>query len=251
YAEMWAQDAATMYGYAAASAAATVLAPFQQPPQTADPAGRSAQAAAVTEAVNTPAGQTRATVAQLLAALPQRLHALATGAGTNTPAAGPATALTSPSILTAFADFNALSGPINPAWNISYMVFSAGRFGTGYTLLSRQLAKGERVNPAFRAGETLPPPDARGPVLARLGTAAPVGKLSVPQSWVTANAADPSNGPVVLEHTGFQAAPAATGAQPVPNMLGGMPKGRSETSGSFVLRNGRRRFQMPRPLYGG
>lgn len=46
YGEMWAQDAAAMYSYAAASAAATGLAPFQQPPQVGNPAGPVSQAAA-------------------------------------------------------------------------------------------------------------------------------------------------------------------------------------------------------------
>lgn len=46
YGEMWAQDAAAMYSYAAASAAATGLTPFQQPPQTSNPAGPLSQAAA-------------------------------------------------------------------------------------------------------------------------------------------------------------------------------------------------------------
>jgi PPE-repeat protein len=46
YAEMWAQDAAAMYGYAAGSAAATQLTAFTPPPQTTDPAAQSAQTAA-------------------------------------------------------------------------------------------------------------------------------------------------------------------------------------------------------------
>lgn len=47
YSEMWAQDAAAMYAYAAASAAATGLTPFQNPPQTSNPAGPASQAASV------------------------------------------------------------------------------------------------------------------------------------------------------------------------------------------------------------
>ncbi len=46
YGEMWAQDAAAMYSYAASSAAATGLAPFTEPPQTSNPAGPAGQAAA-------------------------------------------------------------------------------------------------------------------------------------------------------------------------------------------------------------
>jgi PPE-repeat protein len=50
YAEMWAQDAAAMSGYATASAAATTLTPFSSPKQTTNPAGLAAQAAAVAQA---------------------------------------------------------------------------------------------------------------------------------------------------------------------------------------------------------
>jgi len=46
YAEMWAQDAVAMYTYAAASATATGLTPFQAPPQTSNPAGLAGQTAA-------------------------------------------------------------------------------------------------------------------------------------------------------------------------------------------------------------
>ena len=45
YAEMWAQDAAAMYGYAGSSAAATTLTPFTSPPPTTNPAGQSAAVA--------------------------------------------------------------------------------------------------------------------------------------------------------------------------------------------------------------
>ncbi|GAB3025064.1 PPE family protein [Mycobacterium bourgelatii] len=44
YAEMWAHDAAVMFTYAAASAAASTLAPFAQPAQAADPASSAAGA---------------------------------------------------------------------------------------------------------------------------------------------------------------------------------------------------------------
>lgn len=50
YAEMWAQDAAAMYGYATTSAAARQLTPFSSPQQTTNPAGLAAQNAAVTQA---------------------------------------------------------------------------------------------------------------------------------------------------------------------------------------------------------
>ena len=51
YGEMWAQDAAAMYGYAGSSAAAVTLTPFDQPVETTNPAGPGAQALAVTQAI--------------------------------------------------------------------------------------------------------------------------------------------------------------------------------------------------------
>lgn len=47
YAEMWAQDAAAMYEYAAGSAAACAVTPFTPPPDTTDEAGVARQAAVV------------------------------------------------------------------------------------------------------------------------------------------------------------------------------------------------------------
>lgn len=50
YGEMWAQNAATMYGYAGSSAAATQVTPFTAPPPTTTAAGPAGQAAAVASA---------------------------------------------------------------------------------------------------------------------------------------------------------------------------------------------------------
>lgn len=52
YAEMWAQDAAAMYGYAASCASASMLTPFTAPPRTADSDGPARQAAAVGSTVS-------------------------------------------------------------------------------------------------------------------------------------------------------------------------------------------------------
>ena len=53
YAEMWAQDALAMYGYAGSSAAATALSPFTSPQQNTDPGGTASQGAAVSQATST------------------------------------------------------------------------------------------------------------------------------------------------------------------------------------------------------
>ena len=64
YAEMWAQDAAAMYGYAGSSAAAATLTPFTAPQQNTNPAGSGAQSAAVAKSVGTSAGTSVETIVQ-------------------------------------------------------------------------------------------------------------------------------------------------------------------------------------------
>ncbi|OBG21865.1 PPE family protein [Mycobacterium sp. 852002-51057_SCH5723018] len=77
YIEMWAQDAAAMYGYAASSAAATVLTPYQSPPNTSTPDSVAQQNAAVAQATAQPAGNSAQTAAQAAASVPQMLQQMA------------------------------------------------------------------------------------------------------------------------------------------------------------------------------
>lgn len=75
YAEMWAQDAAAIYGYATTSAAARQLTPFSSPQQTTNPAGLAAQNAAVTQAATNSAGNTPTALSQLSSFLSQAVEA--------------------------------------------------------------------------------------------------------------------------------------------------------------------------------
>jgi PPE-repeat protein len=84
YAEMWAQDAAAMYGYALSSASATTLSPFTQPPQTTNPGGLADQAAAVGESAGTAAGNVQSTVSSF-SAVPSALTGLAAPAAADPP----------------------------------------------------------------------------------------------------------------------------------------------------------------------
>ena len=86
YVEMWAQDAAAMYGYAGASAVAAQVTPFAAPPQTAADDGTSNQASAVAQAAAAPAGQA-ATVAQNAVAAAPTTTTQTTTATTALPAA--------------------------------------------------------------------------------------------------------------------------------------------------------------------
>lgn len=65
YAEMWAQDAAVMYSYEGASAAASALPPFTPPVQGTGPAGPAAAAAATQAAGAGAVADAQATLAQL------------------------------------------------------------------------------------------------------------------------------------------------------------------------------------------
>lgn len=86
YAEMWAQDAAAMYGYAGVSASATTLMPFTPPPQSVNPSGLGGQAAALARgAATSAAANTQTMLAQWTSAVPTALQGLASP---TTPAAG-------------------------------------------------------------------------------------------------------------------------------------------------------------------
>ena len=85
YGEMWAQDAAAMYGYAGTSASAGKLAPLSDPASTTNPGGLGAQSAAVAQAAGTSAG-----LPGLVSALPAATQSLSTPLSG---AAAPASAL--------------------------------------------------------------------------------------------------------------------------------------------------------------
>jgi PPE-repeat protein len=252
YAEMWAQDAAAMYGYAASSSAATALTPFTQPPRTTNTGGQSAQAASATQAAGSGTGQTQTTLSQLMSVLPHQLQTLS-GTSTNASAPDPSVAESSAPVLTAFSDFDSLVvSPAQPIWSTTYAVFSAGQFGTGLNLANLQLANAA-TKAAITGADTLGPAGVRGPVLVSVANAAPVGKLSVPQSWLSANpVVGPTHASLPLQEADFRGVPAAR-ANPPSDTLGGTPTASTaqRATGIPVLRNGRRAFKMPRPLFGG
>ena len=78
YAEMWAQDAAAMYGYAGVSASATTLTQFTPPPQSINPGGLGGKAAALAQALGTSAAtNTQTLLSQLTSAVPTTLQGIA------------------------------------------------------------------------------------------------------------------------------------------------------------------------------
>jgi PPE-repeat protein len=268
YAEMWAQDAAAMYGYAESASAAATLTSFSQPPQTTNPAGQSTQGGAVAQAVETSIGDSQTTLSQLMSAVPQRLQALASGRFTNASTAeGSATegstTSTSTPIITAVTDFDELDGSTILGFAIPKTVFQAGSLVTALPQSGGQASALPAITApgagAAAATQTTAPTDLPQPMLASMGRAAPVGKLSVPPSWTAAAPAPtPTIESVASAEPGFRALPPWANPTNTPaNASAGMPtvgqttNAASRRGGNTVFRMRDRRYRMPRPTLGG
>ncbi len=192
YAEMWAQDAAAMYGYAASSAAATVLTPFIEPPETTDASALARQSAAVTEAVG--AAETQSGLSQLMTAVPNALQAV--GPAAAAPAAstpiGSVIEAINPYVVAIRPFFAAISGAYSPIigfvlaggwWLFALQILGLSQNAPGVaSLLSTGGVPLAGLSP-LRAGyvATVTPG-----VAGSMGQSTLVGSLSVPQGWVTA-----------------------------------------------------------------
>ena len=201
YMEMWAQDAAAMYGYAGASASAAALPRITAPPNTTTPDGESSQFAAVAQATATPAGnsaQTTATMTTQLASsatVPQAVNAAADPPG-------PFTWLTN--LIHGFLT-EGLPKPTSTWWGLTtanyttiikqtlqaYFGVGIGNFGWS---IGQQLTTGPGGATAGAGGAWYPTPQfahlglsgiGGGGVTGSVGQAGRVGMLSVPPGWVT------------------------------------------------------------------
>lgn len=218
YAEMWAQDAAAMYGYAGSSASAAQLAPFSPSPRTTNAAGTTEQAVAVTQA----AGTNAQTLPQLTAAAPQTLQSLATPA--------PAAALADPPSASPLDDLLAFGfGPFNPMHIYSPLgsMYDLGvqSFLAPFNNFNMQVAYAGAVGragfPIAAVGRGIAVGPTGGAVSAGLGRAGLVGSLSVPQGWASAAPAMRTVA-VVLPQTGLDALPAAAAAEGQGSLLSNM-----------------------------
>ncbi|WP_205874418.1 PPE family protein [Mycobacterium camsae] len=203
YAEMWAQDAAAMYGYAGSSAAASRLTPFTSPHQTVDLSGLAQQGAVVAQTAGDAAGSdVQAVLGQLTSALPTALEQLASP-------------VLSGSALSSVTPL--LSVTSSSAW-----IASAG-LSTAEKLKGLLPAATAALAPAVAGGMSSGPLGAgmagsRAAVAAGVGRAGLVGALSVPQPWTTAI---PDRAAAALAGTSPGAAVAATDGPA--SMLGGLP----------------------------
>jgi PPE-repeat protein len=219
YAEMWAQDAAAMYGYAGSSAAASTLTPFADPPATTTTMGAAAQSATVAQATGTGA---QTSLSQLVTALPAALQGLASPATSTSSTSGLLNILTGNSTsTTGFAGlFNELfsSSGLGLNANIWNTIFSSGFYMPSNTLgaftsLFGGAAPGEAAAGAA-AGDAaggaaggaagaaadglggavaVPTEGLDGAVSATLGRGTAIGALAVPPSW---DAIAPTTSPI-------------------------------------------------------
>jgi PPE-repeat protein len=232
YAEMWAQDATAMYGYAGASSTASQVTPFTTPPQTTNSSGLVGQSAAAVQSAGTSSGTDLETIMssgpQMVSAMPQALQGLASPQGLDSVAS---TATGTSSSTSATSMLNELSTPLKLAsmpMSMLSKLFTAGSTATAAkaaTTAANELGAAHAVGlgstglgglgtgtPAISAG---------------MGQATRAGALSVPSAWTAA--APPMATAGTAMHIGgtpaISAAPA--GAQsamppmmPVANMAG-------------------------------
>ncbi|OBK87318.1 PPE family protein [Mycolicibacter sinensis] len=193
YAEMWAQDATAMYGYAGSAAAATQLSVFDPAPEAADAATDSSQLVPAAEAAGVrTASAAPSRVSQLLSAVPRTLTDLTASPAQATPG----------DIGSGIGDIakflGDLTGPYSPLGHLANL-------GSGW-LIAGQLVGLAQNPPGVASLLSGPAPitGALGPlsggyisyqaplsagattVAASTGQASLVGSLSVPASWSTA-----------------------------------------------------------------
>ncbi|MCV7409625.1 hypothetical protein AWC05_24825 [Mycobacterium florentinum] len=201
YAEMWAQDAGAMYGYAGASEVATRLTPFTAPPTTTNDTATADQSAAVAAAAESAAASdVQSALSLATAQAPAAVQSLAANATVNAAAVELPLGLKDiTGILKTFNGFmtNFVAGPYNPLgigglfrnWYqvaISIPAVGTGIQGIGPLLhpkaLSGVLAPLLHSDLLTGAGALHP----AGAVAAAAGRAGTVGALSVPANWASA-----------------------------------------------------------------
>jgi PPE-repeat protein len=198
YAQMWAQDALAMDGYALTAAQAAALPSFTPPPPTT--AGPGAQLATAAQSVGSTGARTLAALSQLTAATPQTLQAVTSGS--------------SAQLLQASVYFQSgfATGNLGTLAVINGIGLPLAAIGPGEpTALAASTATIlHGITPFLNAGF--------GPVIshlaatpmasAQLGQAHIIGPLSVPPSWAGPGAALGRAAPILPNAT-VSAAPSA------------------------------------------
>jgi len=275
YAQMWAQDTAAMHSYTASSAAATQVTPFTAPPTTTNPAGQSAQTAAVAASTSGPSSATQSALAQFIELVSQ----IFAGGGPNPGAPNFANGIPIPeSLLTDLPIMSHLNNGFDDlvtVWirNVStvteYAVVTIKVFTDG-SLFPGAAGLADTTAPAAGAAAVAPgttlaqskmaAAGASRAVLASTGTAAAIGPLSAPASWAGSTPVASANVQWLSSGTTWDAAPkmhtVGTGQIAAMAPMAGLAAAAAARkikppSISTILQVTPPRFKMPRPSSAG
>ena len=266
YMEMWAQDAAAMYGYAGESASAAQVTPFTAPPDTAKQEGLGDQAAAVAQATTTQAGNTAQSTAQatfttsqlssgtLVSQAPQTGSSVTTGSSSSLGNLFP-----SPTNWWGLTSDNYTS--IIKQTLQAYFGVGIANFGWS---IGQQLTFGPGGSTVGSGGAWFPTPQfaqlglgnlgaGGGAVTASAGEAGRIGMLSVPPHWATLTS---QVSPAVSAAEGAPVEVHAASATTAPGnaLLRGVPMagaGRRGAAAGYVNKYGFRYNVLTRPPSAG
>lgn len=238
YGEMWAQDAAAMYEYAAGSAAACEVTPFSPAPNVTNESGMAQQAATVGRVT---AQSEQANLAQVVSKVPTTLHQLSspmkssvsllTDTGTdvgNTLGTTGSTATDSAtsSIMTGLASgipgaipsaFSAAGTPLYGMSSILGMAQTAQGLANAASSGAMAAASGAASAASSGAGALGSLGSVGSGVFGSLGSAASLGPLAVPASWTSV---------IPAANSAVSALPAINlaGANVPPSVMGSLPR---------------------------
>ncbi|BDB41528.1 MULTISPECIES: PPE family protein [Mycobacterium] len=248
YAEMWAQDAATMNGYATASDVASLLAPFTAPQSTSTPDGTSQQADAVAQAAQTPAGTAQSVVSSATSSTGQAtsvgsVASYLTGLlnGSDNSAVG--TFLGGNFASTGLLNGAIAGGPFNPEFLLQTIAgfYPQACVDSGIAEVAPHLAELKSA--------TLVSPELGMGAAAGMGHARLVGNLSVPSGWTSAANVSPAG--TALPATGLGDIGSSAGGAGGPGAYPGPLVGAGRRARRAIPKYGFRPVVMPRPPAAG
>jgi PPE-repeat protein len=243
YAEMWAQDATAMNGYAVSSAAASRLTSFASPQQTTNPAGVDQQTAAANQAASNPIGDLYSTLKGWSDQIYDNLNSLLN----LSPIPLTANGLDSLNVLDGILSVGTATGSMA---NIEGMPTSLIAAQSNLTYLAGAAGPAPALGPIGLGGGT--PGSGLGgltnAVTVSMARANAIGPMSVPASWSAPSASRIS----ALQPAGLTTIPgtdelAGSGYPGVP----GMPAGTLARASGVLPRYGTRLTVMTRPPAGG
>ncbi|OBL01515.1 hypothetical protein A5646_19135 [Mycobacterium sp. 1245499.0] len=259
YGEMWAQDAAAMYEYAAGSAAACSVTQFNPAPKMTNESGMAEQAATVGRVT---AQTEQANLAQVVSKVPTTLHQLSspmkssvsmltdTGSDVGTTLGTTGSTATDSSIMTGLASgipgaipsaFSAAATPLYGMSSILGMAQTAQGLANAASSGAAAAVSGAASAASSGAGAL---GSLGSGVFGSLGSAASLGPLAVPASWTSV---------IPAANSAVSALPAINlaGANVPPSVMGSLPRLAAATGKSLGPRYGVIPTVMTRPPAAG